>query len=667
MGTLAQMFKKALPFGIVRPNFAEGIMDTVSTRRRNFQPMLRALCVVAFLLTGLVHPARASLNAVSLFPPNGATNVCPDTHLQITFDAAPAVTNGQIIIYTGSGVPVDTNDLSLGNIERRKIGGSGAANYYVYQVIATGNMATIYPHTGVLAYNQTYYVTITPGTFTNKTSGAFAGISDPNTWRFTTKPSGPPAGTNDLEVAADDTGDFATLQGALDFLPSGNTQPVLIRVRDGIYQEIVYVNNKNAITVRGESRHGTVITYPNNNNLNNGSSTRTLCDVVGNDDAFENLTLSNSTPHGGSQAEALRVSGQRFIFNYGDLDSYQDTFLINNAGHYAYFYNSHIQGDTDFIWDDGAVVFQSCEIEAMNAGYNCQMRTPDANHYGAVFLDCSLTRAYAFTGHYLNRIDPNAYPYSAVAYINCKMDAHIAPAGWLLNNLTSTSPTNQLRFWEYQSTDLNGNLLDVSRRIPPSIQLTAVQAAAMRNLTNVFGWLPQLAPNIIGQPTNETAAAGGTVTFTVNATGIETANPTTAGDASIIVPLSYQWLKNGTVLTDATNSTLTITNVQRSDVANYSVVVTNLAGSVTSSVAALTVTGLSTAFIGEVPGTNGSFVLNFAGLPDTDYRLEVATNLSPPVTWLPIATNMTDSEGLWQFTDFQTTNGTVRFYRSVQQ
>jgi pectin methylesterase-like acyl-CoA thioesterase len=655
------------PFDIVPSRIADKTFHFNSAERDISRSISRFLLICVVALNGLVLPARASLNAVGLFPTNGATNVCPDTHLQITFDAAPVVTNGQILIYTAAGVPVDTNDLSVGNVERRKIGGTGAANYYVYQVITSGNTATIYPHTGVLAYNQTYYVTITPGTFTNKTSGAFSGISDTNTWRFTTKPSGPPSGTNELVVAADSGGDFATVQGALDFLPYGNTQPVLIQVRDGIYQEIIYVNHANNITLRGESRHGTVITYPNNNNLNNGSSTRTLCNLVGNDDAFENLTLSNSTPYGGSQAEALRVSGQRFICNYSDLDSYQDTFLINSAGNYAYIYNSHIQGDTDFIWNDGAVVFQNCEIEAMHPGYNCQMRTPDTNHYGAVFLDCDLTRAYAFTGHYLNRVDPNLYPYSAVAYINCRMDAHIAPVGWLLNNLTSTSPTNQLRFWEYQSTDLNGNLLNVSQRAPYSRQLSAAEANAMRNLTNVFGWLPQLAPNIIGQPTNETAAAGGNATFAVNATGIETANPPAEGGASLIIPLSYQWLKNGTPLMGATNSMLAITNLQRNDMATYSVVVTNLSGSVTSSPATLTVTGLQTIFVGVSPGTNGSIILNFAGLPDTTYSLEAATSLMPPVTWLPMATNMTDLEGLCQFTDFMATNFAVRFYRAVQQ
>ena len=52
-----------------------------------------------------------------------------------------------------------------------------------------------------------------------------------------------------------------------------------------------------------------------------------------NDVAIENLTLTNSTPHGGSQAEALFVNScKRFIFYNADVASYQDTLLVNQSG-----------------------------------------------------------------------------------------------------------------------------------------------------------------------------------------------------------------------------------------------------------------------------------------------------------------------------------------------
>ena len=47
--------------------------------------------------------------------------------------------------------------------------------------------------------------------------------------------------------------------GAVDFLPAGNTRPVEIFLRKGIYEEIVYVTNKNHLTFRGEDRKGSVI------------------------------------------------------------------------------------------------------------------------------------------------------------------------------------------------------------------------------------------------------------------------------------------------------------------------------------------------------------------------------------------------------------------------
>ena len=88
-----------------------------------------------------------------------------------------------------------------------------------------------------------------------------------------------------------------------------------------------------------------------------------------------------------------------------------------------------------------------------------------------------------------------------------------------------------------------------------------------------FGGFP---PSIATQPTNQTVTVGGTATFSVTASGTP--------------PLSYQWNFNGTNIGGATNTTLTLTNVQASQAGNYAVLVTNLFGSILSSNAVLTVT-----------------------------------------------------------------------------
>jgi PKD repeat protein len=84
-----------------------------------------------------------------------------------------------------------------------------------------------------------------------------------------------------------------------------------------------------------------------------------------------------------------------------------------------------------------------------------------------------------------------------------------------------------------------------------------------------------VAPAITTQPASQTVTAGASVSVTVVASGT--------------APLTYQWRKDGSNISGATSATYSLTNVQTTQAGSYSVVVTNLAGSVTSSAATLTV------------------------------------------------------------------------------
>ncbi len=119
-------------------------------------------------------------------------------------------------------------------------------------------------------------------------------------------------------------------------------------------------------------------------------------------------------------------------------------------------------------------------------------------------------------------------------------------------------------------------------------------------------------PSIVSQPTNQTVIAGATATFRVVATGSS--------------PLSYQWFFNQTsVLTGATNATLTLNNVRLGSAGGYSVVVTNLAGTVTSSVATLTVL-LPPSIVSQptnqtvIAGATASFQVVAAGSSPLSYQ-----------------------------------------------
>lgn len=299
-----------------------------------------------------------------------------------------------------------------------------------------------------------------------------------------------------LMVATDGRGEFCTVQGAIDFVPQNNTKPVAITVRRGTYNEINYVrSNKPFITVRGEDRRRSVIQYVNNNNRNSGNF-RVMFGVDAPDFTLENITLHNLTPYLGSQAEAFRSGNLRVLLNRVNLKSFQDTLLIQVQ---AFVTNSYIEGDVDFIWGGGEVFFQNCELKALHAGYYVQARNPIGFlgvENGYVFVHCRLTRAADLgdATSYLARIDPNVFPRSQVVFIGCAMDAHIRPEGWLLDNATEAP---EVQFWEYQSTDLEGNPLDVSRRAPFSRQLSDKEAAYWSDPANVLrrapearGWVP---------------------------------------------------------------------------------------------------------------------------------------------------------------------------------
>ena len=423
-----------------------------------------------------------------------------DTPLYITFNRQPVLgTSGTIRVYRSDDTLVDTIDLANPDSFKRPIGGATAGGhpylFNYYPVIITGNTAAIYLHQS-LDYDQTYHVLMDPGVFRDSGGHPFRGIEHPHRWRFTTKASGPPPGTTRLTVDANGGGDFSTVQGAIDFVPENNTQRVVIRVRRAAYTEIVYVNSRKPfITVEGQDRNGTVIQYANNNNFNGGLF-RAMFGVDASDFVLQNITLRNTTPYRGSQAEAFRGYGMRTLLNRVNLSSFQDTLLLQNGGFVT---NSYIEGDVDFMWGSGPVFFENCELQALHAGYYAQIRNPQAVH-GNVYLNCVLTRApdLADDTAYLGRIDPSVFPYSEVVYINSAMDAHIKPEGWLLNN-ADCSQAAFIHFAEYHSSDLGGNPLDVSQRLSCSSQLTYDEAVQFSDPAFVLnGWVPNTINAIPG-------------------------------------------------------------------------------------------------------------------------------------------------------------------------
>lgn len=128
-------------------------------------------------------------------------------------------------------------------------------------------------------------------------------------------------------------------------------------------------------------------------------------------------------------------------------------------------------------------------------------------------------------------------------------------------------------------------------------------------------------------------------------------------------PFTYQWQFNGTNITDAMNDSYTIDATKPADAGSYTGIVHGIGGTASSS-AMLTITIPApnlTVTLTNVAGAN-LFRLHSLGFPDSNYVLNVATNLTLPVDWQPVFTNSADSNGVWQF-DEPELGDRQRFYR----
>jgi purine nucleoside phosphorylase len=152
-----------------------------------------------------------------------------------------------------------------------------------------------------------------------------------------------------------------------------------------------------------------------------------------------------------------------------------------------------------------------------------------------------------------------------------------------LNAAFSVVPSGTAPFsyqWRFNGTPLagaaNAALALTNVQTTDAGSYTVAVTNAWGSVTSAVATLTILVPpGITTQPQSQAVVVGQSPTFSVTASGT--------------APFSYQWRFNGTALFGATSSALTLSNVQSNKAGSYLVVVTNAAGSVTSTVATLTV------------------------------------------------------------------------------
>ncbi len=499
----------------------------------------------------MMSPAATSADGQTLFPANRATMVNPDVQLALTFKEVPrAGSGGKVRIYDAADDRlVDVLDMSIPPGPTRPVDPAVRAKEYLafpypydrtsrptnrdtrpgtpsagavptsseyqltiiggftdgfhfYPITVEGHTATVHPHHDLLEYGTTYYVQVDPEVLDVPSDG-FAGIAG-KTWRFTTKPRSraPRPDATDLIVSADGTGDFCTVQGALDFVPDHATSRVTIHVRDGLYEEIVYVRNKDNVTLVGESQDKTIVRYANNEVFNphpanirtnpqpgTFPSRRAAVAIDNcNDIHVVNMTLQ-TTAFG--QAEGLLITGDRNILSHVTVIGSGDALQANGR---IYMVDSTVVGAGDTILGRGTLFCERCTIKSTSV--MMWPRNPQGVH-GNVFKDSTFVGTRGPTTLARSPLNDGrfSYPYAEVVLLNATL-INIAPEGW-----SDADKGGQVRFWEYNSHHPDGSPVDVGRRVPWSRQLDKVKdrqliADYSRPGFVLAGWTPELESGV---------------------------------------------------------------------------------------------------------------------------------------------------------------------------
>lgn len=292
-----------------------------------------------------------------------------------------------------------------------------------------------------------------------------------------------------LTVAADGTGQYRTVQAAVDAVPANNTSRVTINIKQGTYREIVTVPaNKPLITLRGlGSSASSVLIVNNRSAYTHGTSGSATAFVYGKDFAANNLTISNdfdenSTPSG-HQAVALHLNADRAVFTGVRLLGDQDTFLVNDNTR-AYMANSYVEGTVDFIFGGGTIVFNNCDIyeKRSTGGPITAASTPAAKTYGYLFYRSRISGAATANTTTLGR---PWRPDAQVLYRESTLNSVIR-TGQPWTDMSGNLWQNA-RFLEYRNTGAgagtNGNRPQLS-------DSQAANYTPQRYLAGTDGWNP---------------------------------------------------------------------------------------------------------------------------------------------------------------------------------
>ncbi len=301
------------------------------------------------------------------------------------------------------------------------------------------------------------------------------------------KPAFAASAARTLVVAQDGSGQYTTIQSAVNAIAANSSGWSLIYIKNGTYKEVVTVpSNKPYISFVGQDENKTIITYdnyaskkkPDGSTYGTGGSASVFIQAA---HFFAyNLTFQNSAGNVG-QAVAVNVTGDQEVFRNVRILGWQDT-LYAGSGR-QYYKNADIEGVTDYIFGNATAFFDTCHLHNLSGwSITAQSRTSAAETTGYVFNQCQITGTPSAS----TILGRPWRAYARVVYLSCSMDASIKPAGW--DDWGNAANQSTAYFAEYNSTGAGAN---PSARVKWSHQLTSSQAAqySLNTFLNQDGWL----------------------------------------------------------------------------------------------------------------------------------------------------------------------------------
>lgn len=284
-------------------------------------------------------------------------------------------------------------------------------------------------------------------------------------------------------VAKDGSGDYQTIQEAVNAVGNGLSAQTKIFIKKGTYREKITVpSTKGPIYFEGENPAETIIVngdFASGKNADGkefGTTGSSTFFIFSNDFSARNITFQNDAGKVG-QAVAVLVTGDRAVFENCRFLGFQDTLYLKgqqddpnktkDVRHY--FKNCYIEGTTDFIFGAATAVFEKCEIYAKeSATYLTAASTPEGKKYGFVFIDCKIRGSAKSNSVYLGR---PWRPFAKTVFINTEISDVIKPEGW--HNWNKPDAEKTTFYGEYKS---KGSGANSKERVSWSHQLSKKEA-----------------------------------------------------------------------------------------------------------------------------------------------------------------------------------------------